>query len=327
MAQNDKIWTRLQGDLADLEVRRRRLVNRSTLAVVGALALVGFAVFGVPIIDGRPILSVQAPLVWGTGITLGVGLVHWVGKPLRGLQQPIKSAAYGRVAKERGYGYASMAGHPSHLKAFEKFKLVRSDSDYRVTTDRLTGVREGLTFDFSIVKLSRRARTGGAAGAPVTIFHGVLMTLRLPRALDGVILLRRDHGVANSIVAMDTARIELPTGPLQPVQMSDPAFERVFEVFANDPEEAEALLSPTVRRQFLKLNGLLHGTVRCALRPLDAETCPDACELLIVADVQDWFHAPSMFHPVLDPQILSELSTPIDKVEAIIDVILGPSPG
>lgn len=95
---------------------------------------------------------------------------------------------------------------------------------------------------------THRTRAGRTGHRREVLWQGLVVEIEVPVAFAGPVVLARDRGSIRN--AFEGNAVSL----LKRVAVPDPAFEKVFEVHAADPAEAERLLAPALRESLVALS-------------------------------------------------------------------------
>jgi hypothetical protein len=322
MQDRDAVWAKLQPDLAVLEARRKTLVLRVCLAIVGLFGLMLGLPMLVALIDGTPILIAESVIYAIIGAAIGGFAIYWTVSPLYAFGRQVKRQVFGPAAQAMGLSYVALPGNPPQLETFKRYKLLPKHSRLRAE-DRIAGEHAGVRFDVGVTKLDRRGQ-GKASGIYVEVFSGVLVRLGIPHSVKGMTLVRPDMGPLNALTDREIREIDTPWGALQRVGLADREFEELFETYGTDPAATRALFTPTFIGQLKTLASLLRGgSMRCVVQQSQDEEAAERSELLIVVKSPGFLVTPDLFEPLTRPDILDRLYEDVQLIENIIDTLLG----
>ena len=259
------------------------------IAVVGAL--LGFFAFRVPH------LAIVAAV-------LGFA-VHGAGRgPLNQISKRAKQMIIEPVAARFAMMFDPNPGPQDTIMNIHAAGLVPSwdRSDFE---DKLTGVRNGVDFEFFEARLQERRRTTDSRGRMqtrwVTVFDGQCLRFRFHKSFHGRTTVMRDAGLFN--------RFGGGRG-MQRVRLESKAFEQAFEVYSTDQVEARFLLTPDLMQRLIELEKVFRGgKLRCAFQ---------TDEMLIALEGGDLFEPGSMFTPLDNPDRVREL---LDDFAAMFNLI------
>jgi hypothetical protein len=303
--------TAIRPKLALLEARRKAYLLLSKLVVSGVfvvmllVALVFWALLG-----GYVALFVLAGGLAFAGIAFLACLKLYKGSA-RGEIVPPLADALGLVYSAEAPGFdvrrlVALGLLPS-CEAASATDLVRGR--HRETSFRMAEVRCWIERAQSMKSGSRRRRD--------MQWQGPVVEVEVPVPFTGPVILSRDRGRLLNAVDGRPGRLDT----LLRVQVADPAFEKVFEVFAADAAEAERLLQPGLRESLLALSGARPGKALGAafVEGLFILTLPMKGRLL--AQGRLFQPAETLLQEL--PQALRELTLP----QRVIDYLHGDRPG
>lgn len=260
--------------------------------VVGLLGVVlGVGVFRVP----------QFAIVAGI---VGFGIAGAGRTPLNRIAREAKAMLIAPVAARFDLDFIPNPGAQHTISDIYRAGLLpRWDrAEYE---DRLTGLRNGVAFEFFEAHLEQkrtsRDQNGHTRTRWVTAFRGQCLRFRFHKSFHSRTLVLRDAGILNRFGGgngLTRARLE------------SPAFEKSFEVYTNDQVEARYLLTPDLMERLNELEKVFRGgALRCAF--IDGE-------MLIALEGGDLFEPGSMFTPLDNPERVREL---LDDFAAIFNLI------
>jgi hypothetical protein len=245
----DALVGALRPVLAELEAARLEVVRQVTARAMTRVPLgaaVGFGIWCLEQLSGRPDRDGVAGVVWNAVCLVGVGAV----------------AGYCSAARERGAAYARMylnrvlpllaarfgdlsfrspaqfdLGALTAERLFDDFDSANSDIE-------IFGTYRGLVT--SIVTL---VLTSGSGEERRTSFEGLTVEVTLPRKLSATTaVIARTGGFGQF-------RDRLRTGDRQRVELEDPRFAASYDAWSTDQIAARALLTPAFMERLLALRG------------------------------------------------------------------------
>lgn len=260
--------------------------------VVGVLGLLlGFGVFRVP----------QFGIVAGI---VGFGVAGAGRAPINRIAREAKSMLIEPIANRFDLEFVPQPGPQASINDIYRVGLLpRWDrAEYE---DRVTGLRNGVAFEFFEAHLEQRRTSRDQNGRTrtrwVTAFRGQCLRFKFHKTFHSRTLVLRDAGILNRFgggAGLDRARLE------------SPAFEKAFEVYTNDQVEARFLLTPDLMERLTDLENVFRGgALRCAF--VDGE-------MLVALEGGDLFEPGSMFTPLDNPERVREL---LDDFAAIFNLI------
>lgn len=218
----------------------RRLARRRTRSAIGLGAI------GVALILS---IGIVAPAGWTVPAMLtilGMGLclvaLALAVRAHRAAQAPYKDFLLPAVCRRFGLAYRR-DGFDFPVEPFADLGLVPIEARHRLE-DRMSGVHRGVGIDLCEADLRHggrpRRRNRGST------FRGVVAMYTLPRPVDGTTVVVPDvTWLGNRLDGLRRAQARVP--------IDDAAFEDRFEVYADDPGAARALLTPERRAALLAL--------------------------------------------------------------------------
>lgn len=227
------------------------------------------------------------------------------GRATARLSREVKAYLAGKLAAFFGFAYhAEPTDDPT--SRFYQLGLIPSH-DRRSLEDQWSGSADGVPFSLVEAVLEERRTERDSKGNTETryhtVFRGVLLTLAYPRPFQGAITIRRDLG---KIFNWFREKFSSQT----PVQFEDPDFEAQFEVFADDPAEARALLDPLIRRRIAGLAGDDSLTMAFS-----------AGQVLLAIKGDDRFELSSLGNTLLDPERVRRMAGEIGIVFDVVDCL------
>jgi hypothetical protein len=148
-------------------------------------------------------------------------------------------------------------------------------------------------------------------------WQGLVVEVEVPAPFVGPVILSRDRGRLLNAVDGRPGQIDA----LRRVQLADAAFEKVFEVFAADPAEAERLLQPGLRESLLALSEARPGRALGAAFAEGLFILALPTKGRILAQGRLFQPAETLLQEL--PQALRELTLP----QRVIDYLHGDRPG
>lgn len=239
-------------DTARLE-RRRRLAVR---VAVGALLIsvvccpLGMAIGGTEARQTDTRDTVAGALLFAS--IIGLVVAPWVVRAWQGFMRRHMLAAIvaGRPdirhidgEHERPAREAALSSDAFDLGAFHNSGLVEAFTTAGVD-HILTGTAEGVPFALAEISLL------DAKG--YRMFGGVLASFRLARARSGLTVVTRDKGMFGNLLARAGSGIHQ-------LELEDPTFEGVFEVYGDDQVAGRVILTTTMLERLKALDDLAHA--------------------------------------------------------------------
>jgi len=210
--------------LAGLETQRHAAVRRFGLMMAGAGIVALLAAFLVPDISFK-IFAVLFILFFGWLVA---------SRPLEATARSLKEPAVAAISAARSLSYTDTGFSADGYEAIHPLLGRPSGRTFR---DRFSGERGGTPFAFYAAAL-----ISGSGKSRREVFKGMIYVVTR-RPVQGETVIMPDRGLFNFFSpgrGMDRVRFE-----------DDPDFERTFEVYSTQADEARGLINP-VTRQALK---------------------------------------------------------------------------
>lgn len=171
--------------------------------------------------------------------------------------------------------------------------------------DEIVGEHRGLPLSILELHLTR-----GSGKNRRTVFHGLLTSVTLPRALRGVTVVVSDKGLGNLAELLPGGRAGAR------VRVEDPEFEKIYEVYGTDQVGARALLTPAFMTRFVDF----------------ARSGRFGAPLVLAQDNRvtfalsraggDLFEPPSWWRPAAGREAIRQMSGDIESVLAAADAVI-----
>jgi len=200
---------------------------------------------------GIPIAAVMTPVLgyidyWllllqrgsddsAAGITLlgGAMIWGWVTHPKRQYTRAYKKDILPDIARLFGDFTYDMKGKIP-MKAMKPSKIIPRHSTY-TSEDYFSGTYKNVGINFSEIELKKQS-----GKTTVTVFKGLAILLTQgTRKFYGHTILTRDQGAIGGW-------FKTQTSDLKRADLTDPEFEKLFDVFTNDQVEARYLIDPLI---------------------------------------------------------------------------------
>lgn len=231
--------TEIRPHLGRFEAARLQ-ARRQTRAAIGLGAAGVLLLLATGVIEPAGWTVPLVLVILGMGLCL-VGLALAV-RVRRAAQTPYKDFLLPAVCGWFGLAYEH-DGFDFPIGPFADLALVPINPNH-LLEDRMHGTRDGVGVDLCEADLRHGGRTGRRDSKAA--FRGVLAVYTLPRPVYGTTLVIPDITWLGN--RLDGLRREQPR-----LALDDPPFEERFEVYADDPEAARALLTPERRAALLQL--------------------------------------------------------------------------
>lgn len=218
----------LREALEGLEATRSKAVKRFWITLGGGLLLALALFLFLPGLEVKIIAFV----------IVAVGAFVFASMPLdkagKGLKHPVLEA----VCSSRGMTYTAdrFVGD-----GYDGLHPVFGKPTSRVFTDRFAGEDGGRAFAFYEANL-----VTGSGKSRQEIFNGVVFTTTRASGLTGETIVAPDRGLLN---------VFKPGKGLERVKFDDAEFEKYFEVYSTQPDEARRLINPVVQVKLKEWRG------------------------------------------------------------------------
>ncbi len=289
----------IQPALRQREGERQRVAGIARKSTVGGILGGAVTAIGGYLASGWPQLIV-------VGGVVGIVIFAFGRAPLGRMKREAKTMIIGPIAERMSLAYTGDPGQVEGVYDLRRAGLLPNFDRSRYE-DRLTGARDGVTFEFFEAHLEDRRTThsnGRTQTRYVTVFRGQCLRLDFHKTFYGETLVTRDAGFFNRFIGregMDRAILESPD------------FEKAFEVFTTDQVEARYLLTPDLMQRLVDLEETFHGKkLRCAFV---------ANEMLIAVEGDNLFEPGSLFDPLDNPERIGSLLGDFAALFALIDSV------
>jgi len=209
-----------------------------------SLALARAAIWGLSLVVFAP----GSPLgvVIAVALTIvAVDLLLRRGDRAPGRREPSLRDILIRAACEHldGLSYQRVPGRRVEFDRFAELGLVPA-FETALVEDLFTGRHRDA--GFRMIEAELRSAAAG------TVFHGLLFEIEVPVAFSGRTVVANRHDADGKLLPQPHSALRSPPG--QPVRLhGHPAFERRFDVLAEDEREAKALLTVSLRTSLVRL--------------------------------------------------------------------------
>jgi hypothetical protein len=235
----------------------------------------------------------------------GLGGYYWASHQL--------GERYRRLYKERvlpqlAAQFGALSYRPAEtpdMGALREQHIFR-EFDRVIAEDEIFGVYRGMALNIVELRL-----TFGSGKERRVEFDGLLITVELPRHLNGVTAVVADNGTLGNL--KDRFECE----GRKRVGLEDPAFEKAYEVYGTDQVDARALLTPSFMERFLSL-----GQRAAFLQPLALAQDNKLTIALPKSGGGDLFEPPSYRQPAKSRVALLALYSDIQAVLRAADAVI-----
>lgn len=212
---------------------------------------------------------------------------------------PQKSSFYNKLygnIENSPDGSEKFENHIKNFSLFKPFKYVTYD-------DFITGAYNGLNIEIADLTLYEPYIYKQSEKRALT-FSGLVVVCSCNKKFSGRTVIKLDKGAANSLVKIDG---------LEKVNLEDPVFESLYEVFSNDQVEARYLLTPTFMTRLAKAD-LRNKAFRITL------SFENGTINMALPSAKDWFEF-SLFKSVNDIRNLQTVLLELANILAIVDTL------
>ncbi|NBC34387.1 MAG: DUF3137 domain-containing protein [Alphaproteobacteria bacterium] len=298
------------GELEQERLARRKSFYRrlaGSIAAVAGAVILAYGLF--------PTVFVVPFLVLIIGAVIAAIMVQRpvkaFGDRLRALVMPPVCRFFGDLDYEANASTGRLG-----LDRFRRAHIIGSYTSARID-DLFAGRHRGTGFVMAEVTVKRRQRTGKNRSNR-TVFRGLLFEVDVPAGFAGRVLLGRDAGgIGNALGGWFLGYFS----GLNRVNFPHERFESLYEVYADDPEEAQRLITPDFADTMVALAEAYKGS------PLKAAFFEGAF-LLALPMRRNLFKAGSIFRPLDDcAEDLRRVLRDITIAHRLIDYLHGERPG
>lgn len=233
----------LQGQtLARAEAKRKAWQRWIAGLVLGAPLLLGFAGEGI----GWQVMGYAGLGIIIIGLTMG-GIIR------QNMVSSLKREMNSALARSLSVEYSPEAAFGDEFNLAYAYDLLPGYTR-KSCEDMWHGELGGTRFRLYEAKLIQR-RGSGKDRRDVTVFRGVILTLRFAREFHGVTLVERQRMRLTWFGDSQTKN----GMKLDRVKMVDPRFEETFDVYGSDPVEARYLVHPAYCERLVALEEKFEG--------------------------------------------------------------------
>ena len=259
----------LVAELADLEVRRRKLAARSLqgwfvfAAILSGAGLVAFLLF-------RSQMPFLGFLVGVMSVIGAVGVLYFqLAQFTAEFAVPFKTEVIGRIAAlitEGGLQYHPAGTIPEEsYKASELFRRpYHRYSGEDLFTGQVGGTRISLSELHTQYKTESTDSTQQTATEWHTIFRGLFIVADFPKNFQGKTFVRPDQAENALGFLGRSLQKTISSGDEPLVQLEDPEFEKAFVVNATDQVEARYILSISLMKRMVDLRSRMNADLSFA---------------------------------------------------------------
>jgi hypothetical protein len=181
---------------------------------------------------------------------------------------------------------------PPQVKKFKKSGLIPAFS-VETNEDQITGMYKGVQLQLFETHL-QKWKYRGKRSRLVTVFNGLIINLSMNKKFTGKTVIKQDRGsVANWFGNKFSG--------LENVQLEDPKFEEIFEVYSTDQIEARYLLTVSFMERLLDLADIFDD--------VEIQLCFDDDNLLMIIPLRK---------PIFEPGPITEPENFVDDAQSLL---------
>lgn len=247
------------------------------------------------------------------GATLSVGLLFfiWIMQPGKKYKKHFKQTVFPIVleAFDRSFSYAPQM--KLDKKLFERSGIIRQGLHFANQEDHITGNYKGVEFTFFEGHFKTRGKNAH------TVFKGGIFILKFPESFTGHTMLKKDKGSVGNFLESKIGKSQATGDKFEPVRLEDPDFEKLFEAYGTDQQEARYILTPALMERL--------KTVRLGSKPLPRFSCPvqaaffEKYALLYLYCNENLMEPPSLKTTVRNTEFVTDLLFDLEEICSIID--------
>lgn len=235
------------------------------------------------------------------GVTIG-GLVllwWWVTVPQRQYARAYKAEILPEITRLFGeFDYAPKGKIP--MEAMKPSRIVPSHTRYSAE-DHFSGRYRGVGIAFSEIVLKRKS-----GRSTTTVFKGLAILLTYDaQKFHGHTILTRDRGAIGEWLQAKTAKLER-------ADLTDPEFEKRFDVFTSDQVEARYLIDPAIVENIKALHAEFEG------KDFRAAFFEDRV-LVLIASSKNHFEPAAIDQPAYDAAGVLSMKREVGQILSIVD--------
>jgi hypothetical protein len=248
----DAHYERHVAPLADaFEARRREALeaftSRAYLVVPGAIVVFAAAVWAIISIRGPDFIFIAI-----AGGLLGWGTWWFVSRPLEEYKTAVRGEVFPKIVSFFGSDFSYSRDCPWSMSRLTNSSLFDTFDD-ETLEDYIRGSYKDVSIELVEALLTKQVQSGRSRRT-VEVYDGLLFLLTPRKKFRGKIVVKRDHGVAlNAIRGFFTTAFS----ELERVKLEDPAFEKRFQVYADNQVEARRVLTTSFMQRLLDLGTVI----------------------------------------------------------------------
>ena len=293
------------------ELEENRLVQQAEYnkrKKLGVVVTVGIVVLAFVIAGVLSSQSIDSGNVFAFAVFLIIGLwAGWVRGPLRKYKSDVKARFLPVICEFFGdLGYVEKGEVDQRkirdLNIFPMFNRVSAEDfisgSYKNVSIRLNEMR---------LKMKKKGKKGSKQ-----VFSGLMIVIGFPKAFTGRTVVKRDAGKVGNWFSKSGSK------DLNRVELEDPDFESIFEVYSSDQVEARFLLTTAFMERLLNL-----AKARSGGEAKPSVQCEFVGDELVIAvpSRQNLFEPGSIDKSALDHDDIHAFLGQMDGLFKLIDVL------
>ena len=174
-------------------------------------------------------------------VSIGVAApFFWIFSPIWSYEENIKKEIFPNVLNFFG-DFKYHIETKKSVKEYYATELIPKH-DTEIAEDHIVGTYKEIKIDLFETQLSRKVKykdsNGNTSTRQKTVFNGLILELSMNKSFGGKTVVKKDSGtVGNWFIKKSTS--------LKKVNLEDPNFEKMFEVYSDDQVQARYLLTVT----------------------------------------------------------------------------------
>ena len=224
--------------------------------------------------------------------TLLYGAIFWyIKRSILVYQNSIKEKIFPQILGFIG-DFKFSTDVPPQVKKFKKSGLIPAFS-VETNEDQITGMYKGVQLQLFETHL-QKWKYRGKRSRLVTVFNGLIINLSMNKKFTGKTVIKQDRGsVANWFGNKFSG--------LENVQLEDPKFEEIFEVYSTDQIEARYLLTVSFMERLLDLADIFDE--------VEIQLCFEDNNLLMIIPLRK---------PIFEPGPITEPENFVDDAQSLL---------
>lgn len=170
--------------------------------------------------------------------------------------------------------------------------------------DTITGKYREKSLQFSETTLIQ-----GSGKHSTTIFEGKMILLELNRSVSGKIVIKRDasKGLWEGLTGKSHGLKKMP--------IQDPEFEKIFEVYAEDGNEAQSVVTPEFTSKLLQMNETYKSSsIRCSF-------FENKIVLALSSDSSENLFEPSAMQGTMESSMMDDIHKFLKQFQGILEIL------